>query len=226
MDAVSSPFPSQKFDRNRPVVFDSRHLPVWMALSIVVHMLLLSVAGGGRPSRVSHASAAPLIADIRQVVQERAVADTAADLEPETRKQPRVSEVAEAAAALHFPRTEARVSTGSQRPSALDGYFPAAEVDVPAYPTNDAPLRYPWMEYWQRLGGVVRMALLISEHGRLDSVTIIEATPPGHFEEAAIEAVRKLQFMPALKYGRPVKSRKTIEVVFDPSEHPSPASTI
>jgi outer membrane biosynthesis protein TonB len=38
------------------------------------------------------------------------------------------------------------------------------------------------------------------------------------FEDAALEAVRALKFLPAIKNGLPVKNRKTIEVNFDPYE--------
>jgi len=36
------------------------------------------------------------------------------------------------------------------------------------------------------------------------------------FEEAALDAVRSLQFSPAMRFGQRVKSQKTIEVEFDP----------
>jgi hypothetical protein len=51
---------------------------------------------------------------------------------------------------------------------------------------------------------------------------VLEATPPGVFEEAALTATQALQFRPARKYGRNVKSQKTIEVTFDPYESVRP----
>ena len=64
----------------------------------------------------------------------------------------------------------------------------------------------------------MRLNIYISEDGAIDRVEVVEAAPPGIFEEAALTATNALRFSPATKWGRPVKSRKTIEVVFDPYE--------
>jgi len=53
--------------------------------------------------------------------------------------------------------------------------------------------------------------------GKLDRVELLDATPKGIFENEALATVSKLYFYPATRYGRPVKSQKTIEVVFDPN---------
>jgi TonB family protein len=113
---------------------------------------------------------------------------------------------------------EIQGSPRSSGPIPIENYFSLDEVDVRAEPTNEVLLRYPWMEYKRRLRGVVSFRLYISAQGTLDKVELIEGVPPGHFEEAALEAVRQLQFSPARKNGRPVKSQKTIDVVFDPDE--------
>jgi len=50
-------------------------------------------------------------------------------------------------------------------------------------------------------------------------VTVVGVEPRGfHFEEAALEAARALQFSPAMRYGNRVKSQKSLEVVFNPYE--------
>jgi len=69
-----------------------------------------------------------------------------------------------------------------------------------------------------KLRGTVRLRLYISERGTVDRAQVVYAHPPGEFEEAALEAVRKLVYDPAIKNGRPVKSQKLIEVTFDPYE--------
>jgi protein TonB len=64
----------------------------------------------------------------------------------------------------------------------------------------------------------VQFRLFINAQGELDKAELIDAKPRGIFEEAAWDAVKKLKFSPASKNGRPVKSQKTIDVVFDPNE--------
>jgi protein TonB len=100
----------------------------------------------------------------------------------------------------------------------LDKYFTARELDVRAEPTNQVDLVYPVRAYEMRMHGRVVVRILINEEGAVDEVSVLEATPPGIFEEAALAATQALQFRPAQKYGRNVKSQKTIEVTFDPYE--------
>jgi TonB family protein len=60
--------------------------------------------------------------------------------------------------------------------------------------------------------------MLINERGGVDGITVLQAEPNGVFEAAALEAAQALAFSPAALAGRPVKSQKTLEVVFDPYE--------
>jgi TonB family protein len=73
--------------------------------------------------------------------------------------------------------------------------------------------------YQMRVRGKVTLRILINERGGVDDVTVVEAEPRGYlFENAALEAVRALQFSPAMRYGNRVKSQKNLEVVFNPYE--------
>jgi TonB family protein len=63
------------------------------------------------------------------------------------------------------------------------------------------------------------LRILINERGGVDDVTVVEAEPRGYFfEDAALEATRALQFSPAMRFGHRVKSRKDLEVIFNPYE--------
>jgi len=95
-------------------------------------------------------------------------------------------------------------------------YLPLAELDTPARPRGTVPLIYPENPLIWKLGGVVRVRLLINERGTVDAAEVVSAQPEGEFEEAALAAVRRLVYDPALRNGRPVKSEKLIEVTFDP----------
>ena len=190
-----------------------RRLPAWIILSLLVHTLVLSLSRGVAPTQ--HTLHHPVItADLRYIVPDAAPAVFPPVPEEHVETEPRISEQLQPT-----PRDEpAQISRSAEQPSSAESYLTSREVDVSAEPTNDVLLRYPWVEYRLKRGGVVRITLLINEQGGLDKVTVIDATPPGVFEEAALEAVNKLQFTPALKGGRRVRSQKTIEVVFDPSE--------
>ena len=95
-------------------------------------------------------------------------------------------------------------------------YFKSSEVDERATPVEMAPLVYPEVAYMNRLRGTVRMRIFISSDGRVDRAEVVDATPKGRFEQAALEAVQRTRFRPARKDGRPVPSQKLIEVEFDP----------
>lgn len=101
-------------------------------------------------------------------------------------------------------------------------YFSASEVDLPARVLEKPPLIYPEDPYIWKLRGAVRVRVFIGEDGRVDTVELVSAEPPGHFEEAALAAARQLRYRPAEIRGQPVRSRKLIEVVFDPHEHLRP----
>jgi protein TonB len=101
---------------------------------------------------------------------------------------------------------------------ATDRYYLSSEVDVRAEPIGETNLIYPQIAFQQRLPGKVTVSILINQRGGVDDVAIAKAEPPGVFEESALNAVRALKFSPALRGGRAVKSKKLVEVNFDPYE--------
>lgn len=133
-----------------------------------------------------------------------------------------------------FPRpagpetTREALPNGAQQPASavteapiqlalpLDRYYTAREIDIRAEPINEVDLVYPQLAYQRRIRGKVELRLFINERGAIDEISLVRATPAGTFEEAALAATLALQFKPAVKNGRNVKSQKTIEVEFDP----------
>jgi len=95
-------------------------------------------------------------------------------------------------------------------------YLSSSEVDERAVPLEMAPLLYPKTAYVNRIRGMVRVRVYISAAGRVDKAEVVEAAPKGHFEEAAIDAVRRTTYTTARKAGRAVPSQKLVEVEFDP----------
>lgn len=95
-------------------------------------------------------------------------------------------------------------------------YFKSSEVDKRAEPATLAPLVYPEAAFAQQIPGKVVLAVYINESGTIDGIDVVSATPPGIFEQAAIDAVINSRFTPAQLFGRPVKNVKTIEITFNP----------
>lgn len=204
-----------------------QRLIVCIMLSVMAHLLVFSVVGGVAIAPVNPSFQQALVASIQHIAPE--IASPLAISDPE-------SDIGSESPAAPLPQTEAaqqKIPDSVTAPQAainlplpLDAYFSADDVDIRAQPSNDVLLFYPLNAYKRKISGTVKMTLLINERGGLDNAIIVDATPPGVFEEAALEAVSKLQFAPALRGGRQVKSRKTIDVVFDPSEHLQPASSV
>ena len=191
--------------------FDGVHgarLPPWITLSVLAHLLVLAAGSGVAPANSPYHLPA-LTIEIRH-------------LAPETEAKVPAPVPDIEAQHLAIESTRSGTQTGPvgsrKQPLAIDNYFDASDLDVRAEPLNEVLLYYPMVAYYRRLAGTVQFRLFINAQGGLDKVEMIAATPPGIFEEAAWEAVNKLQFTPARKNGRPVKSQKTIDVVFDPNE--------
>lgn len=115
------------------------------------------------------------------------------------------------------PALQQRESEAAPRAATLPKrYLTAREVDERAVPLDVAPLLYPKSAYMNRIPGTVRVRVYISAAGRVDKAEVVHASPKGHFEEAAIDAVQRTSFTAARKNGRAVPSQKLIEVEFDP----------
>jgi len=196
----------------------SARLLGWVTVSVLAHLLALSAGGGTAPTNARYLP--PLTADIRYLPPEPEIKAPAAvpGLEPDIE----MSRLAPEPPRPQPPRESTSIQTPPEAavelPFPFQAYFSARDLDVRAEPANDVLLYYPPLAYHRRLSGVVRMTLYINERGGLDRATLDDATPAGVFEESAREAVNKLLFHPATRSGRPVKSRKSIEVVFDPNE--------
>jgi len=71
---------------------------------------------------------------------------------------------------------------------------------------EDSPAPYPEPLLAQQLAGTVKLELVVDEGGQVESVRLAEPSHP-LFDQAAMEAARKLRFQPARQDGRPVPVR-------------------
>ena len=88
-------------------------------------------------------------------------------------------------------------------------------VDSPPRPTYQAPLSYPKQARARGVEGYVVLSLLISATGEIEKMQVLEASPMGVFDQAALEGVRNWRFEPAQYQGRNVKVWARQRVRFD-----------
>ncbi len=87
-----------------------------------------------------------------------------------------------------------------------------------ATPIDLQPVLIPQQAYLARVRGTVRIRAFIDEHGLIESLDVIDANPPGVFEEAVIAALAETRFFPARRLGRAVASVKELNITIDPYE--------
>ena len=183
----------------------NRALAAGLAVSLAVHLLVVVSV---RPISATLAPPGPLRVMIARESEQSELRDA-----PEAAAQAS-ARAAEAAA----PRPAGALPEPQGFGLPLDRYYTSRELDVRAEPVNQPPLIYPQQAYQARMRGKVTLRMLINERGGVDGITVLESEPHGVFEAAALQAAQALAFSPASLAGRPVKSQKTLEVVFDPYE--------
>lgn len=138
-----------------------------------------------------------------------------------------VTLVSEVSVRAPAPLNRARLASESARSNSISvplpsvpRYFETGEVDVPARVANDVILHYPVSAYQQHISGKVKLKLFINEAGEIDEAEVIASEPREIFDEAALAAAKQLRYSPALKDGAPVKTTRTIAIIFDPTNNP------
>lgn len=183
-----------------------------LAISAGAHFAVLA----GAPlapglGAVSLFAARPLTARLAAApAQDAVLAEEPHRRAPETAPAPSATP-----AATPAPVTAQAPAKAAGLPSA-EIFFRGGEVDERAVPLNEVNLVYPGRALAESQRGVVTLRLKIDHQGVLRDAAVVDAQPPGIFEEAALVAVRELRFRPALRNGVPVGSVKTIEVPFHP----------
>ena len=95
-------------------------------------------------------------------------------------------------------------------------WYPARQLDVFPRPLVAYKPVYPEQAGAEGLRGEVTLLLLIDEEGAVHEASVVEAQPPGHFEQAALAAFEGARFEPARKDGRAVRSRILVKMAFSP----------
>jgi len=91
-------------------------------------------------------------------------------------------------------------------------------VDRMPTPLRQVKPRYPMAARRMGQSGQVLLRLFVDQEGAVREVTVVRAEPSGVFEDAAVEAVRKWRFFPAVAHGAAVGVWMTLPVRFSLDE--------
>lgn len=113
------------------------------------------------------------------------------------------------------PSGGAAAGSGSAPSGGIDDFTPLPEqaVDTPARLVRSEIPTYPADALAERVEADVRLELVVSRAGTVESVRPLRASGHG-LDEAATRAARRFRFTPAVKYGRPVRARVSWTVQF------------
>lgn len=77
------------------------------------------------------------------------------------------------------------------------------------------PPQYPPWALAQEIEGWVDLTFVVTSEGRVDRPTVVEAQPPGTFDDAAIAAAARWRFRPYQENGEPVPVRVYLHIDFE-----------
>lgn len=88
-------------------------------------------------------------------------------------------------------------------------------VDEPPVATQTVPPEYPRKLRDRGISGYVIVSILVNDSGAVERTKVLEAKPPGAFDDAAIDAVTSWRFRPATYQQSPVKAWVRQKIRFD-----------
>ncbi|MBL7140853.1 MAG: energy transducer TonB [Planctomycetes bacterium] len=129
---------------------------------------------------------------------------------------------ATAASSLAVPAYEAEALPAAPAPLPAGGTGEAEARPGPVRPSRGPVLMRPpdMSEYYPRrarmqgLTGTSHIRLTVDADGRVTDVEVLDSSPPGAFEQAALRVGRSLAFRPALRDGQPVPARVTLRLIW------------
>lgn len=215
-----------------------------IVISVLVHMLILAipvsivVTRNFKEVELFIIDERPIVPEVKKIVKEPQKKEAST---PVVKEQPvkevvepivkdvedapsKISEVIEPVGESHNEKAiTIQPAAVFQMPKTIESPTPAVKPvpveDVefgsatgPAFKHKEMPV-YPPMA--RRLGkeGRVLLRLTIDENGKLLNVEVLEGAGFG-FTEAAVEAVKKSTFLPAIKDGRSIMSRALLPIKF------------
>jgi protein TonB len=207
------------------IAFDAVTVQAWRRLfkacaaSLLLHLILIVAIPVRAPGDVAQGVPA-LTARLEPVVASDTTA--AATATPTVAANANPTPGTQSAAKSAPPREQQSPSpagSGIEAPFAADPtYYPARQLDVYPRPVMQIALAYPESAANAKVDGRLLVLLLVDESGVVNDASVVEAEPAGYFEEAALAVLRHVQFAPAQKAGRTVKSRVLLQLKYSYGE--------
>jgi TonB family protein len=95
-------------------------------------------------------------------------------------------------------------------------WFLPAEVERTAQPRDFITPEFPDTVAGGGYVGKLRLEIYVDENGAVDHVDVVGSTLPAVFGERATQAFKRAKFEPARRFGRAVRSVKTLELEIEP----------
>jgi protein TonB len=99
-------------------------------------------------------------------------------------------------------------ATPAARPTVTDRAAPV--------PLSTPPPRYPAEALRRRIGGSVRVRATVAANGSVQRLDLTQASGNRDLDRAALEAVRRWRFQPAIRNGQPVAADVIVPLDFAP----------
>lgn len=212
--------PPRFLQRDRRIIV--RRLSTALLLSVVAHMALIFGVRGhllGEAASTQNKIITARLVGAKPMPAPATTGEDAAKVSQVLAPPPAPERLPEAR-----PRQLARVTPAAKPlPAALPlpfdpVFYTWREVDVTAKPQGNAHPPYPPAALSDGISGQVLIEVWLDETGKVDKVTVIEANPPGYFEETTLAHYQALHFAPAMKDGMPRRFRTRFLVEFsDPA---------
>ncbi|HPP47160.1 MAG TPA: TonB family protein [Accumulibacter sp.] len=126
------------------------------------------------------------------------------------------------AAASPSPTLQENSADPAETAARRAGYLTGAELDKKPGLLSAIDIEYPESAGGQT--GRVVLQLFIDELGYVKETIVVQAVPPGFFEQAAISAFSRARFSPGMLGGRAVKSLLPVEIDFSVFNRPTATS--
>jgi protein TonB len=79
---------------------------------------------------------------------------------------------------------------------------------------NTLEIAYPYRALLGNVEGWVEIGYTVTADGLVNNIAVLNANPPGTFEQAAIKAVSKLRYQPVMENGKAIAVNSQMRVVF------------
>ncbi|MFC1895532.1 energy transducer TonB [Thermodesulfobacteriota bacterium] len=104
------------------------------------------------------------------------------------------------------PLPSPRLERAPLAPPTIKHAYETDELDGPLIPLSQDPPAYPFNARRKGVEGWVKIRFFVNEEGSVAEIQILDAHPPGVFEQSVARTVSSWRFMPGTVSGTPVKT--------------------